>query len=470
MIRSFLDANFLLRTDTAVELFRRHAEKSPIADYHTLLRADLIAANEPVADLTSLWLDADPAKWRLMRAGGVSEDYISGNRTPYEKFEKWAEILPQAMRHPIYHQAHMELNRVFGIGETLKPSNARDIYESCTAKLQTPEYLPQAILRRLRVETLATTDDPADSLDAHLALREAAGTDGLRALPTWCPDRVLDLRHAEHYNAYLDRLAAAADTSITTYKDLLTALRRRHKAFGEAGCVATLHRIVTFPDAPSADDTQAAHEALRKVREGGEPTADECLSFRAVLLRDLAEMDTDAERVQMFHVGTLRDLHPRLYKKTGPDAGFNATADRPTAESMARFFARLDADGVLPQTIISCDYIADAPSVAGVAACFAGRGVRMHYTPAGWHIGRPEALEAHLNVMTAEGLVAQSIGFASGARTLLTPVRHEYFRRVVCDVFGREVEQGLLPHGDLSTVKRTIENICSTNARRLMNC
>ncbi len=470
MIRSFLDANFLLRTDTAVELFRRHAEKSPIADYHTLLRADLIAANEPVADLTSLWLDADPAKWRLMRAGGVSEDYISGNRTPYEKFEKWAEILPQAMRHPIYHQAHMELNRVFGIGETLKPSNARDIYESCTAKLQTPEYLPQAILRRLRIETLATTDDPADSLDAHLALREAAGTDGLRALPTWCPDRVLDLRNAEHYNAYLDRLAAAADTSITTYKDLLTALRRRHKAFGEAGCVATLHRIVTFPDAPSTDDTQAAHEALRKVREGGEPTADECLSFRAVLLRDLAEMDTDAERVQMFHVGTLRDLHPRLYKKTGPDAGFNAPADRPTAESMARFFARLDADGVLPQTIISCDPIADAPSVAGVAACFAGRGVRMHYTPAGWHIGRPEALEAHLNVMTAEGLVAQSIGFASGARTLLAPVRHEYFRRVICDVFGREVEQGLLPHGDLSTVKRTIENICSTNARRLMNC
>ena len=138
MIRSFLDANFLLRTDTAVELYRRHAEKLPVADYHTRLRADLIAANQPVADLTTLWLDTDPDKWRLMRAGGVSEDYISGNRTPYEKFEKWAEILPQAMRHPIYHQAHMELNRVFGISETLKPSNARDIYESCTAKPRRP--------------------------------------------------------------------------------------------------------------------------------------------------------------------------------------------------------------------------------------------------------------------------------------------------------------------------------------------
>ena len=271
MIRSFLDANFLLRTDTAVELYRRHAEKLPVADYHTRLRADLIAANEPVADLTTLWLDSDPDKWRLMRAGGVSEDYISGNRTPYEKFEKWAEILPQAMRHPIYHQAHMELNRVFGIGETLKPSNARDIYESCTAKLQTPEYLPQAILRRLRIETLATTDDPADSLNAHLALRETGGVDALRIIPTWAPDRVLDLRHPEHYNLYLDQLAAASDTVISTYNDLLTALRRRHKAFGEAGCVATLHRLTTFPDAPSADDVQAAHEALRKVREGGEP-------------------------------------------------------------------------------------------------------------------------------------------------------------------------------------------------------
>ena len=232
MIRSFLDANFLLRTDTAVELYRRHAEKLPVADYHTRLRADLIAANEPVADLTTLWLDTDPDKWRLMRAGGVSEDYISGNRTPYEKFEKWAEILPQAMRHPIYHQAHMELNRVFGIGETLKPSNARDIYESCTAKLQTPEYLPQAILRRLRIETLATTDDPADSLNAHLALRETGGVDALRIIPTWAPDRVLDLRHPEHYNLYLDQLAAASDTVISTYNDLLTALRRRHKAFG----------------------------------------------------------------------------------------------------------------------------------------------------------------------------------------------------------------------------------------------
>ena len=425
MIRSFLDANFLLRTDTAVELYRRHAEKLPVADYHTRLRADLIAANEPVADLTTLWLDTDPDKWRLMRAGGVSEDYISGNRTPYEKFEKWAEILPQAMRHPIYHQAHMELNRVFGIGETLKPSNARDIYESCTAKLQTPEYLPQAILRRLRIETLATTDDPADSLNAHLALRETGGADALRIIPTWAPDRVLDLRHPEHYNLYLDQLAATSDTVISTYNDLLTALRRRHKAFGEAGCVATLHRLTTFPDAPSADDVQAAHEALRKVREGGEPTADECLSFRAVLLRDLAEMDAEAGRVQMFHVGALRDLHPRLYKKIGPDAGFDAPTDRPTAEQMAHFFARLDTDG---------------------------------------------ALETHLDVMTTEGLVAQSVGFASGARTLLAPVRHEYFRRVICDVFGREVEQGLLPHGDLATVKRTIENICSTNARRLMNC
>ena len=470
MIRSFLDANFLLRTDTAVELYRRHAEKLPVADYHTRLRADLIAANEPVADLTTLWLDTDPDKWRLMRAGGVSEDYISGNRTPYEKFEKWAEILPQAMRHPIYHQAHMELNRVFGIGETLKPSNARDIYESCTAKLQTPEYLPQAILRRLRIETLATTDDPADSLNAHLALRETGGVDALRIIPTWAPDRVLDLRHPEHYNLYLDQLAAASDTVISTYNDLLTALRRRHKAFGEAGCVATLHRLTTFPDAPSADDAQVAHEALRKVREGGEPTADECLSFHAVLLRDLAEMDAEAGRMQMFHVGTLRDLHPRLYKKIGPDAGFDAPTDRPTAEQMARFFARLDADGALPETIVSCDRLSDAPSVAGVAACFAGRGLRVQYAPAGWHIGRPGALETHLDVMMTEGLVAQSIGFASGARTLLAPVRHEYFRRVICDVFGREVEQGLLPHGDLATVKRTIENICSTNARRLMNC
>ena len=469
MIRSFLDANFLLRTDTAVELFRRHAEKLPIADYYTRLRADLIAANQPLDNLTALWIEPDPVKWRLMRAAGVPEDYISGTRSPYEKFEKWAEILPQSMRHPLYHQAHMELNRVFGIGETLKPSNARDIYESCTAKLQTPEYFPQAILRRLRIETLATTDDPADNLDAHLTLREQAGTDALRILPTWAPDRVFDLCDAERYNAYLDRLSATADVSISTYNDLLAALRRRHKAFGEAGCLLTLHRLVAFPDAPTADDVQAADDALRKVREGDAPTVDECRSFCAVLLRDLAAMDAEAGRVQMFHVGALRDLNPRIGKKAGADAGFDAPADCPTAEQMARFFAQLDADGALPETIVCCANAADAPSVAGVAACFAGRGLRMHCVPAWWHLDSPALLRTQLDLLAAVGPSAASVGFASGARTLLAPVRHEYFRRVVCDVFGREVEEGLLPAGDLSTVKRTIENLCSTNARRLMD-
>ena len=471
MIRTFLDANFLLQTDTAVELFRRHAERLPIADYHTRLNADLIAANEPIANLTALWIEPDAAKWRLMRAAGLTEDYITGNRPPYDKFERWAEILPQAMRHPIYHQAHMELNRVFGIQETLKPSNARDIYESCTAKLQTPEYLPQAILRRLRVETLATTDDPADTLEGHLALREQATTaDDLRVLPTWAPSAVLDLRDAERYNAYLDRLGAAADVSIVGYGDLLDALRRRHKAFGEAGCVATLHRLAAFPDAPGADDAEVADAALRKVREGGAPTDDECRSFRAMLLHDLAAMDAEEGRVQMFHVGALYDLNPRIGKKSGPDAGFDAPSDRPTAAQMARFFAQLDAEGNLAQTIVSCYSPSESQAVAGVAACFADRGVRMHYAPAWWHIGRPAFMEAQLDVLSAEGLVAQSVGFASGARTLLAPVRHEYFRRVVCDVFGREVERGLLPAGDLSTIKRTIENLCSTNARRLMDC
>lgn len=470
MIRSFLDANFLLRTDTAVELFRRHAEKLPIADYHTRLRADLIAVNQPIDNLTALWIEPDPAKWRLMRAGGVPEDFISGNCPPYDKFEKWAEILSLAMRHPIYHQAHMELNRVFGIQETLKPSNARDIYESCTAKLQTPEYLPQAILKRMRVETLTTTNDPADALDAHLALREVADGNGLRILPTWHPDCVLDLRDAERYNAYLDRLSAAADVSITDYNDLLEALRRRHKSFGEAGCLLTLHHLATFPDAPiPADADQVADAALRKVREGATPSEDECLSFRTMLLHDLAAMDAEEERVQMFHVGALCDLNPRIGKKSGPDAGFDAPSDWPTAEQMARFFARLDAEGNLAETIVSCYNPSESQAVAGVAACFAGRGVRMHYVPGWWHIGCPALLEAQLDVLSAEGLSAQSVGFASGARTLLAPVRHEYFRRMVCDVFGREVEQGLLPAGDLSFVKRTIENLCSTNARRLMD-
>jgi len=463
-MKAFMDSDFLLQTDTARELYRKHAEKLPIIDYHCHLDPKAIAANRPFTDLTEVWLGGDHYKWRAMRANGVSEEYITGNRTSYEKFEKWAETMPYTMRNPLYHWTHLELKRIFGINDTLKFSNARDIYEECTAKLQTPEYRPQAIMKRMRVEAVATTDDPADTLEYHRAIRESDFS--VKVYPAWRPDKAMAIENPEAYNAYLAKLEAAAELSINTYDDLLTALQRRHDFFAGEGCNLSDHGLSTFYAEPYTDSE--IRDIFLRVRVGKTPSAVDIDKFRSAMLYELAVMDHSKGWVQQFHIGAIRNNNSRMFRRLGPDTGFDAIDDCTVAAPMNRFFSRLDSEGKLAKTIVynlnprdnelivTNIYNFNDGSVAG----------KMQYGSAWWFLDQMTGMENQINALSALGLLSRFVGMLTDSRSFLSYPRHEYFRRILCNMIGNDVEKGLLPVSEMSFINQMVEDICYYNAKR----
>lgn len=464
MMRAFLDASFLLQTDTAKELFRKHAEKLPIIDYQSRLDPKMIARNYQFSDLTEIWLSKAPDKWRAMRSNGISEEYITGNKASYEKFEKWAETLPCSMRHPLYHWTQMELSRIFGIQETLKPSNARDIYEECTAKLQTPEFRPQAIMRRMRVELVVTADDPADTLEYHREIRESDFP--VKVLPAWNTDKVLSIDDPQAYNTYLDKLAAVADIEIATYRDLRDALQRRHDFFKREGCVQSDYRLKTFYAEPY---TESQIDTLfTKLRNGESLGEDDSKRFRSALLYDLSMMDSLSGWVQQFHIGAMRNNNARMFKKLGADAGFDSMGDEPVAIPMNRFFSRLDEEGHLAKTIVSNLNPRDNDLFVNTISNFNDGSVpgKMQYGAARWLLNHYKGIEDQLNSLSSFGLLSHFIGVSTDSSSFLSYPRYEYFRRILCNMIGNEIEQGLLPVSEMTFINQMVENICYYNAKR----
>ena len=464
MRRTFLDANFLLQTDTAAELFRKHAEKLPIIDYHCHLDPKMIARNYQFADLTEIWLDGDHYKWRAMRANGVPEEYITCNNPSYEKFEKWAETIPYTMRNPLYHWTHMELNRIFGIQETLKLSNARHIYEECTAKLQTPEYRPQAIMRRMRVEVVATTDDPADTLEYHREIRE--NSFGVKVLPAWRPDKAMAIGNPKAYNEYLDKLSAAADQTIGTYKELVDALQKRHDYFEREGCTLSDHGLTTFYADPYTD--AEVETIFGKVRAGQTVGKDEHDRFCSALLYDLAVMDCRSGWVQQFHIGAIRNNNARMFKKIGPDTGFDSIDDVTVAVPMNRFFSRLDEEEHLAKTIVYNLNPRDNDLIVTNLYNFNDGSVpgKMQYGAAWWFLDQYKGIENQLNSLSSLGLLSRFVGMLTDSRSFLSYPRHEYFRRILCNIIGNEIERGQLPASEFSFINQMVEDICYYNAKR----
>ena len=312
-MKSFLDSNFLLQSETAQKLYHEHAAKMPIIDYHCHLIPQQIADNYQFADLTEIWLGGDHYKWRAMRANGVPEEYITGDKPAYEKFEKWAETMQYAMRNPLYHWTHLELSRIFGIDKVLNPSTAREIYDECTAKLQTSEFRAQAIMERMNVEVVCTTDDPIDDLKYHAQIRQS----GLKTkvLPAWRPDKAMAIENVDTYNEYLIKLEAAADMSILNFKNLIDALQKRHDFFASQGCSLSDHGLTTFYAEPYTD---AEIEAIfLKARMKKELTAEEIDKFRSAMLYEFAVMDAKSDWVQQFHYGATRNNNARMFKKLG---------------------------------------------------------------------------------------------------------------------------------------------------------
>lgn len=462
-MKPFLDSEFLLQTETARMLYHEHAQKMPIIDYHCHLNPQEIAENHRFADLTEIWLGGDHYKWRAMRANGVAEEYITGNKPSFEKLLKWADTLQHAMRNPLYHWTHLELSRVFGINKVLNPSSAREIYDECTAMLQTPEFRAQAIMERMNVDVVCTTDDPADSLEHHRAIRTTPLK--TRVLPTWRPDKAMAIESSD-YNNYLSRLEAASNTTILSFKDLLSALQKRHDYFAAEGCRVSDHGLTTFYASPYTD--AEIESIFMKARMNKALTPEEADKFRSAFLYEMAVMDARAGWVQQFHVGPTRNNNARMFKLLGPDTGYDAIDDAPIATPMIRFLSRLEENGTLAKSIFYNLNPKDSAVMMATAYSFNDGSLpgKMQYGSGWWFLDQIHGMEAQMNMLSDLGLLSRFVGMLTDSRSFLSYPRHEYFRRILCAMLGNEIENGELPASELPFIGNMVEDISYRNAKQ----
>lgn len=467
MEKAFIHDDFLLGTDVARELYHDHAEYMPIIDYHNHLSPKQVAEDFRAENIAQLWLGGDHYKWRAMRAAGVDERYITGDASDWEKFAKWAETVPQTIRNPLYHWTALELKRYFGVDTLLKPETARDIYDRCNSMLLSdPEsFSARGLLRRMNVEAICTTDDPADSLEYHIAYAKTRKTDDPAMLPAWRPDKVMAVENAGVWNTYICKLAEVAGREITSFGDLLTVLRERQKFFVKAGCRVSDHGLDTFY---GEDFTDAQLESLfAALRSGQELTEQETVVFKSGMLYHLAVMNHDQGWVQQFHVGPLRNNRTKLLQNYGPDAGCDSLDDKPIAGAMGRFFDRLDRDGLLTKTIVYNLNPKDGEVMAAMAGNFNDGSVagKMQYGAAWWFSDHLNGMERQMNILSDYGLLSRFVGMLTDSRSFLSFPRHEYFRRLLCDMLGRDLERGLIPASEMEAVGRMVEDICYRNAK-----
>lgn len=463
-MKHFLDSNFLLQSETAQKLYHDHAAKMPIIDYHCHLIPQQIADNHPFKDLTEIWLGGDHYKWRAMRANGVPEAYITGDKPAYEKFEKWADTLQHAMRNPLYHWTHLELSRIFGIDKVLNPSTAREIYDECTAKLQTPEFRAQAIMERMNVEVVCTTDDPIDNLEYHAAIRRTSLK--TKVLPTWRADKAMAVENVKTYNEYLAKLEAASDTTILSFKDLLSALQKRHNFFASQGCSLSDHGLTTFYATPY---TNTEIEAIfLKARQQKDLTNEEIDKFRSAMLYELAVMDARSNWVQQFHIGATRNNNARMFKQLGPDTGYDAIADAEVATPLSRFLSRLDEEGQLAKSIFYNLNPRDNELMVTTIYSFNDGTTpgKMQYGSGWWFLDQIHGMERQMDALSDLGLLSRFVGMLTDSRSFLSYPRHEYFRRILCNILGREVENGELPASELPFIGKMVEDISYNNAKQ----
>ena len=462
---TFINDNFMLGNETARMLYRKHAAKMPIIDYHCHLIPKQIAENIQFRDITQLWLvdghAGDHYKWRAMRANGVPEEYITGGtKSSWEIFEKWAETIPYTMRNPLYHWTHLELSRVFGIDKLLSPKTAREIFEECNAKLATEEFRGQALIRKFNVEVVCTTDDPADDLRWHKMIAEKPF--GTKVLPAWRPDKAMAVEDPQSYKEYLKKLGEASDKNIDSYTDLIEALQKRHDFFESMGCKLSDHGMDTFY---GADYTHLEIELIfKKVLLGKAPGPKEIEKFRSAFLHDMAVMDAESGWAQQFHVGPLRNNNSKMFS---PDTGFDAIGDLPVAAAGHRFFDRLASEDKLAKTILYCLNPKDNEVMMAMAYTFNDGTFpgKMQFGSAWWFLDQEDGMRKQINALSSQGLLSRFVGMLTDSRSFISYPRHEYFRRILCDVIGNDVENGKLPASELDFIGKMVEDISYNNAK-----
>lgn len=461
-----MDENFLLETKTAEVLYHEHAARMPIIDYHCHLSPALMASNDSFKNLTRAWLYGDHYKWRAMRANGIAEKYCTGSASDEEKFEKWAETVPYTLRNPLYHWTHLELSRYFGIRELLNPGSARTVYEQASAMLQKDEFRPLGLLHKMNVEIVCTTDDPVDSLEYHVKLQKAEAD--IRVLPTWRPDKLLAVHDPVAFNHYIDTLSRVSGMEIGNLQHLMDAVENRHAFFHEQGCRLSDHGIEHFYATDYTDsDIQGIFDRLRT----GE-NLDRCERdmFRSAILYELAVMDHKRGWTQQYHFGALRNNNTRMFRENGPDSGYDSIGDFPMAAPMAKFLNRLEAAGKLAKTILYNLNPADNEVVATMAGNFQDGTVpgKIQWGSSWWFLDQKDGIEKQLNGLSNLGLLSRFVGMLTDSRSFLSYPRHEYFRRILCNLLGKEVENGEIPN-DTELLGGMVENICYNNAKNYFN-
>lgn len=467
-MKTFLDENFVLQSDTAQELYHNHAKALPIIDYHCHLDPRLIAEDYRFDNIGELWLAGDHYKWRAMRTNGIDERFITGKETSdWEKFQKWAETVPYTMRNPLYHWTHLELKTAFGITDLLKPETARNIFEVCTAKLRTPEFSARGLMKHYNVEAVCTTDDPVDSLEYHIALQKEGFE--IKVLPTWRPDKAMAVESSSAFRSYVEKLSEVSGVSISSFGDLLAALRNRHDFFASVGCKLSDHGTEEFY---AEDYTQSEIESIfNKVYGGKELSHQEILKFKSAMLHEGAIMDCEKGWTQQFHYGAIRNNNTRLFNKLGADTGFDSIGDFTVAKNMSKFFNRLDSDNKLAKTIIYNLNPRDNDLIATMIGNFQDGSVagKIQFGSGWWFLDQKTGMEAQMNSLSNLGLLSRFVGMLTDSRSFLSYPRHEYFRRILCNLIGNDVEQGLLPSSELLFLGKLVEDVSYYNAKAYFN-
>ncbi len=465
-MKNFLDEDFLLSTDTAKTLYHSFAKDLPIIDYHCHLPPDQIADDLNFENLTQIWLYGDHYKWRAMRANGVPEEYITGNRSDYEKFEKWAETVPYTIRNPLYHWTHLELRRYFDVYDILSPATAKKIYDECSEKLQTPEYSVRNLMRKMKVEMTGTTDDPLDDLGHHQKIKE----DGfeIKVLPSFRPDKAMAADNIPALNEYIQKLEKVSGTQILNFGDYLNALKSRHDYFAENGCSVSDHGLEQFY---AEDYTDAEIEAIFKlIRSNKALSEDQVLKFKSCMLFNFGLWDHEKGWVQQYHVGGLRNNNTRLLNKIGADAGLDSIGDFSQGRAMTRFLNKLDMDNRLAKTIIYNLNPVDNELIAAMTGNFNDGTVagKIQFGSAWWFLDQKDGMIKQLNTLSNIGLLSRFVGMLTDSRSFLSYPRHEYFRRILCDLIGKDVENGEIPN-EIEWLGKVVKDVCYYNAKGYFN-
>ena len=460
-MKSFIHENFILGNRTAEKLYHKYSGNQPIVDFHCHLSPAAIAEDRQFSNLTQAWLEGDHYKWRAMRTNGVGETYCTGNGSDTEKFKKWAETVPATVGNPLYHWTHLELARYFKITELLSPSTASAIYEKASAMLQTKEFSTRSLIRKMNVEVICTTDDPTDNLEHHVKLK---GYFEITVLPTFRPDNAVKTEDPEKFRAYVQKLEQVSGTEIRDFEALIEALNNRHMFFHEMGGRLSDHGLdrFYFNDAKASE----VDKIFKNLLKGDTITVEDAEKYKTAIMIELCRMNHKRGWTQQFHVGAMRNNNARMFRLMGPDTGWDSIGIPQDALKMSKFLSALDNSDQLAKTILYNLNPADNEMMITMAGNFndGSSAVKVQYGAAWWFLDQKSGMEKHLRDIAALGLLRRFIGMVTDSRSFLSYPRHEYFRRLVCNYVGEEVEKGLIPDEE-ELLKPLIEGISYRNAK-----